>query len=416
MSQTQRKGTLTEPPEEPPQPAQADTPAEYVAALRTLRLWSGLTYRQLEDKATAHTAVLPASTVATTLGRATLPRERFVDAFTRACGLDEDEVRQWLEARRRIATQKSASAGDERGDDRAVTATGAAVPARLPRWRRVAGLLGAAGIAVAGTLGVSSVFQDSSAPSDLPAMPVTRLRMLAVGSWARIHPARTPGLCLTEGRDRTGRYESAVAAQRPCTEPSLPLVFLEPLGKDTVQIQWHHPKYGIGCLTVLLEGPAQDLIEPRDDCADGNRAQQFRIELYGPPDTSHFRIRPVVTGQCLSLRDQDAESGSEIVQGRCSGAPDQDFLIELMPPPQPAAERTLDGPRPMGEGRGSRLPLQPTGRRTLTCPTRTGSREVRPLPAGTRAGNGNHSPRRTFRYDAREPRACGGLVRAPLPG
>ncbi|WP_431040760.1 helix-turn-helix domain-containing protein [Streptomyces sp. P1-3] len=340
MSQSQRKGTFTEPPEEPPQPAQASTPAEYTAALRTLRLWSGLTYRQLEDKATAHTDALPASTIATTLGRATLPRERFVDAFTRACGLDEEEVRQWLEARRRIATPKPASTGDEGGDDRDVIATGVAVTARAPRWHWAAGLLGAAGIAVAGTLGVSSLFQDSSTPAALPAMPVTELRMLAVGSWARIHPARTPGLCLTEGRDRTGRYQTAVAAQQPCTKAALPLVFLEPLGKDTVQIQWHHPKYGIGCLTVLLKGPGRDLIEPRDDCADDNRAQQFRVEPFGPPATPHFRIRPVVTGQCLSLRDQDTKSGSEVVQGRCSGAADQDFLIELIPPPQVAAGRS----------------------------------------------------------------------------
>ncbi|MGY0067178.1 helix-turn-helix domain-containing protein [Streptomyces sp. QTS137] len=337
---SQRGSGFTEPPEEPPQPAQASTPAEFTAALRTLRLWSGLTYRQLEGKAIAHTDTLPVSTIATTLGRATLPRERFVAAFTRACGLGEEEVRQWLDARRRIATDRPAPIGDEGGDDRGASAIGVPVPARVPRWRRAAGLFGAAGIAVAGTLGVGSLFHDSSAPAAPPAMPVTELRMLAVGSWARIHPARTPELCLTEGRDRTGRYQTAVAAQRPCTKAVLPLVFLEPLGKDTVQIQWHHPKYGIGCLTVLLKGPGRDLLEPRDDCADDNRTQQFRIEPFGPPATAHFRVRPVVTGRCLSLRDQDTEDGAEIVQGRCSGAADQDFLIELIPPPQVAAGLT----------------------------------------------------------------------------
>ncbi|MDQ0710596.1 hypothetical protein QFZ55_000048 [Streptomyces luteogriseus] len=194
-----------------------------------------------------------------------------------------------------------------------------------------------------GALGVSSQFHASPTPTSLPRMPVAGLRMLAVGSWARIHPARTPELCVTEGRDRTGRYPTAVAAQRSCTKAGLPQVYLEPVEKDTVQIQWHHPKYGIGCLTVLSKGPARDLLEPRDDCAEGNRAQRFRIERFGPRDTAHFVVHPVITGQCLSLRDQDTEEGTEVVQGRCSGAFDQDFLIELIPPPQTAAVPKASG-------------------------------------------------------------------------
>ncbi|MFJ8795818.1 helix-turn-helix domain-containing protein [Streptomyces sp. NPDC102462] len=339
---TQTDSALPEPAAKPPQPPLVGTPAEFTAALRALRTWSGLTYRQLESKATAHADTLPASTMATTLGRATLPRERFVDAFARACGLGEEEIGQWLQARRRIAAAESGptrdETGGEGGDDRDVSAGGASVPANAPRWwRRAVSLVGTAGIGAAGALGVVSLVHDASPPADPPTMPVTGLRMLAVGSWARIHPARTPGLCVTEGRDRTGRYETAIAAQRPCTQAVLPQVFLEPVGQDLVQIQWHHAKYGIGCLTVLLKGPGRDLLEPRDDCADTNRAQQFRIEPFGPPAAARFRIRPVSTDRCLSLRDQDTAIGAEVVQGRCSGAADQDFLIELTPPPSTAA-------------------------------------------------------------------------------
>ncbi|APY84588.1 hypothetical protein A7J05_01335 [Streptomyces alfalfae] len=358
-----RKGDgLAAPPEESPQPARARTPAEFTAALRTLRLWSGLTYRQLEGKATAHSDTLPASTIATTLGRVTLPREQFVDAFTRACGLGDEEARQWLEARRRIATAAPAQVGDEgvkedvgdvqsdeagkggagnAGDDAPpAPPSGASDLVRASRWRRVAALLGAVLIGVLGALGVDRMLRDSSKPAALPTMPVTGLRMLAVGSWAQIHPARTPELCLTEGRDRTGRYETAVAAQRPCDTAGSPQLYLEPLGRDTVQLQWHHPKYGVGCLTVLPSGPGRDLLEPRDECADDNRAQQFRIERFGPPAAGRFRIRPVSSDRCLSLRDQDTRDGAEIVQGRCSGAADQDFRIELTPPPKTATEST----------------------------------------------------------------------------
>ncbi|MHC5903779.1 RICIN domain-containing protein [Streptomyces sp. S6] len=106
------------------------------------------------------------------------------------------------------------------------------------------------------------------------------------------------------------------------------------MAEDVVRIQWHHPKYGIGCLTVLSAGPGRNLLEPRDDCADTNRSQQFRIERFGPTTATRFRIRPLSTDWCLSLRDQDTASGTEIVQGRCSGATDQDFLIELTTPPE----------------------------------------------------------------------------------
>lgn len=334
---------LTEPSAEAPVPEQAGTPAEFTAALRALRTWSGLTFRQLENKATAHGDTLPASTIATTLGRTTLARERFVDAFTRACGLDEEGIHRWLSIRQHIATdeQPPARAVDDR--DSQVPASGEPHPVRHPRWRPAAALVtagrhprwrlaaalvAAASLGAGGALGLSSLFSGRESS----AMPVTGLRILPVGSWARIHPARNPDFCLTEGRDRTGRYETAVAAQQPCTEAVLPRVFLEPLGSNIAQIQWHHPKYGIGCLTVLQKGPGRDLLEPRDDCADDDEAQQFRIDLFGPPAAGHFRIHPVSTGQCLSLRDQDTVAGTEIIQGRCSGALDQEFLIKLIPP------------------------------------------------------------------------------------
>ncbi|MFF5089174.1 XRE family transcriptional regulator [Streptomyces niveus] len=339
---------MDEPLMKPPQPTQASTPAEFIEALRALRTWSGLTYRQLESKAAAQSDALPASTMASTLGRTTLPRERFVDGFTRACGLGEEEIRPWLQTLRRIAADEPVPAGaesdSERGDDKGVSADGGSVPAPAPRrWRRAVGLVGAVGVGAVGALVVSSL-HEVSRQTEPPTMRVTGLRMLDVGSWARIHPARTPELCVSEGRDRTGRYDTAIAAQRPCTKAVAPQVFLEPVGQNRVQIQWHHPKHSIGCLTVMLEGPGRDLLEPRDDCVDTNRAQQFRIEPFGPPAAAHFRIRPVTTGWCLSLRDQGTMTGAEVVQGRCSGAADQDFLIELtLPPPAATAGRSLFG-------------------------------------------------------------------------
>lgn len=168
------------------------------------------------------------NTVATTLGRVTLPRERFVEPFARACGLGEEEIHQWLLARRRIAAGESAPTRDEgvgeAGDERDNLVGGASAPAHAPRWRRALVMTAAADIGAVGALGVVGVVglvHDASSPAGPPAMPVTGLRMPAVGSWAQIHPARTPELCVTEGSDRTGRYKSAVAAQQPCTRARL---------------------------------------------------------------------------------------------------------------------------------------------------------------------------------------------------
>ncbi|MEU8034816.1 XRE family transcriptional regulator [Streptomyces sp. NPDC049099] len=327
------------PPPGTPQPDRPRSAEEYVAALRALRIWSGLSYRQLEGKAAARGDTLASSTMATALGRATLPREPFVAAFTRACGLSEAEVQRWLDARRRLAMAQQppgprTGLGPPGADERAAPDTAADREPRSTRRDRLMRLVAAAAIGAAAALGVQTLLSALSPahPTSPGPHPVQGLAILAVGSWAQIHPARTPRLCVTEGRDRTHRYATAVAAQYPCAQAVPPRTYIEPVGENLVQIQWHHPKYGIGCLTLLRDGPGRDLIEPRDDCAEDDPAQQFRIEPIGPPASAHFRLRPAATGQCLSVRDQDTVEGAEIVQGRCSGARDQEFLITLTTP------------------------------------------------------------------------------------
>ncbi|GGK47146.1 helix-turn-helix domain-containing protein [Streptomyces flaveus] len=85
----------------PPTPPDTD-PAAFVAALRRLKAWSGLSYRQLERRATAAGHTLPYSTAATMLGRERLPREELVVAFVTACGVRDDEAEAWADARTTI--------------------------------------------------------------------------------------------------------------------------------------------------------------------------------------------------------------------------------------------------------------------------------------------------------------------------
>jgi hypothetical protein len=89
-----------------PNPHEAHSAAEFVAQLRGLRAWSGLTYRQLARRAMERGEVLPPSTVAAALNRETLPRTDLVGALVRACGGDDDTVEAWVGTRRRLAVEE----------------------------------------------------------------------------------------------------------------------------------------------------------------------------------------------------------------------------------------------------------------------------------------------------------------------
>ncbi|SEG88974.1 hypothetical protein SAMN05444920_106349 [Nonomuraea solani] len=88
---------------ERPSPEGATTPTEFVAALRRLKDWSGLSYRQMEKQAERCGLALPRTTISNALDRGRLPSELLVVAFVRACGCDQGEAEEWVRVRRRIA-------------------------------------------------------------------------------------------------------------------------------------------------------------------------------------------------------------------------------------------------------------------------------------------------------------------------
>jgi RND superfamily putative drug exporter len=88
----------------PPSPEAATDEPAFVAELRRLKAWSGLSFRQLERRAEAAGHILPYSTAATMLGRDTLPREELLVAFVVACGVPEAGAGTWQAARLRILT------------------------------------------------------------------------------------------------------------------------------------------------------------------------------------------------------------------------------------------------------------------------------------------------------------------------
>ncbi|NEA00807.1 hypothetical protein G3I28_15960, partial [Streptomyces sp. SID10116] len=75
----------------PPAPPHAASPAAeaaFMAELRRLKAWSGLSYREVERAAAAAGEVLPYSTAATMLRKDRLPREAVLVAYLVACGVD----------------------------------------------------------------------------------------------------------------------------------------------------------------------------------------------------------------------------------------------------------------------------------------------------------------------------------------
>ncbi|MEU5976116.1 helix-turn-helix domain-containing protein [Streptomyces sp. NPDC047315] len=80
-----------------------------MARLHALKEWSGLTYRELAQRAGAVGDVLPRSTVANMLSRSTLPREELVVAFVRACGSGPDGIDSWLRVRKELARRERQS-------------------------------------------------------------------------------------------------------------------------------------------------------------------------------------------------------------------------------------------------------------------------------------------------------------------
>ncbi|WP_410814153.1 helix-turn-helix domain-containing protein [Micromonospora sp. 067-2] len=330
-------------------PDDANDPIEFVDLLRQLKKRSRLTYRQLEQRAASAGDVLARSTAADVLGRATLPRPEVLAAFVRACGA-EDQVEVWLRARHRLAAGSFAPTSPAPDHPPAGVGAPATAPEPLPpagtrpRWFPRPGPLALLVVGVLlGALGAGAWFlrpdgerrpsaerasaegsrsttpRGDSSPSTAPS-----------GGRSQIRPVRAPQLCLTEGRDRTGRYESEVAVQRPCAQATPPDTYLEPVPGGLYLIKWNHPAHGPGCLTIRRDEPGRHLLEPWTNCLVPGSLQLFRFEPTGSAPTT-YRIRPANTELCVGLRDDDTEVLAEALAEPCTDTADQVFLVDALP-------------------------------------------------------------------------------------
>ncbi|MGW5852751.1 helix-turn-helix domain-containing protein [Streptomyces sp. NPDC055254] len=305
------------------QPHQIEDVAEFLAALRQLKVHSGLTYRQLEEQAAARDEVLARSTLADVLGGKTAPRPELLAAFIRACG-DGERVAEWLQAWNAV-TGREGGAGPVSG-----IPAGRAFSHPSKALSRKGWILSLSGLLLSVMVGTAWVWipsgdpdsgkgargQASASPSVWPSLP---------GGRVHIRPGSAETLCLTDGR--VAGYDPLVAVQRPCDEVAPQKTVLEPLGGSTYRITWHHPGLGKGCLKALTAKPATGLLEPWGACEQSSR---FRIEPSGPGGSNRYLIR--VDGEgCVGIKDSATSAGIEARVETCRETRSQMFIIEPAP-------------------------------------------------------------------------------------
>ncbi|MER7128443.1 helix-turn-helix domain-containing protein [Streptosporangium saharense] len=86
------------------------TAEQFGQRLKELKEVNGLTFETIERR-----GGIPSSTASSTIGRRTLPSERFVRSYVRACGVDDDGVEAWVRTRERLLRRnKPAVQAEER--------------------------------------------------------------------------------------------------------------------------------------------------------------------------------------------------------------------------------------------------------------------------------------------------------------
>lgn len=298
---------------------QVSDAGEFATAMRQLKIRSGLTYRQLEERAAENGEVLARSTLADVLGGKARPRPELVTAFVRACG-DSERMREWLEARERAVSVGTGQDGD--GDE---AVTRGRRTRRGPGRRRLPALL--LGLAVlsfvaAAAWGVGFFGEpgDSGKNAAGASTPSGNRTVLPQGP-VEIRPVLADGLCLTDGRAEG--YDSLVAVQRPCGDVTPQETELVPAAGGTLRVQWYHPDHGKGCLKAVTVRTGAALLEPWDDCGKTSR---FRIEPADSGGSDQYVLR-VIGGGCVGISGSRKSPGAPAVTQPCDGSENQIFSI-----------------------------------------------------------------------------------------
>ncbi|MFE9773625.1 helix-turn-helix domain-containing protein [Streptomyces sp. NPDC005931] len=301
-----------------PRLEQVGDAGEFTAALRQLKERSGLTYRQLEERAAENGEVLARSTLADVLGGKTVPRSELVAAFVRACG-DGARLPEWLRAGERAVSTGRSGGGAEPPTEH---------PRRRPRRRGVLVLsagLGMLGLAAVVWAVASSAEPGGSGGARAGEPPSSQNRPVLPRGPVQLRPVLADGLCLTDGN--VEGYEPLVAVQRPCGDVAPQETVLVPAGDSTYRVQWYHPDQGKGCLNAVTAPSGAALLEPWNDC---EKTSRFRIEPTDTGRSDRYVLRVVGNG-CVGISGSGTSSGTAAVIQACRKSENQVFDIRSQP-------------------------------------------------------------------------------------
>ncbi|MFE7550053.1 RICIN domain-containing protein [Streptomyces gardneri] len=348
------------PAERAPDPREVRNAAEFVACLQALKDWSGLTYRELTARAEARGEILPRSTVANMLARATVPREELLVSFVRACGVGPDGMEEWQAVRKELAVRGVYGRADGGpAEDAAAPGADPDPDADAAATRPVEDAEPVKGIEPVEAVGPSDVVwpgEPAESPDGSPDTPRpgprSRIRRALVATVALTglvlagvsvvavvrdghgaHPPRTltapaagdvrirvigRDLCLSERRgSRTGQIH-----QVPCVDAKVPLYSLKDLGDGRWRIVSDHQDYGPGCSGIPSGGRIPDAAYEDSECGDPSRVEAFALEPYGTP-VEGYRIVPAdsaTPGSCVTVVGDRSAAWARLAQAPC--APD----------------------------------------------------------------------------------------------
>ncbi|MFE9746335.1 hypothetical protein ACFYOT_15640 [Saccharothrix saharensis] len=369
-------------------PPEVRDAAEFTAALRELRVRTGLSYRQLERRAARSGDVLPASTLSTALSRNTLPREQLLTAYIRACGGDDRTVESWTALRTTLAvastkdTAPTAALAEPNPAAPPAHPTTPAPPTPItaqpepqpdpdphpepqPRTRRrlamAAGVLALAAVvalAVALTDGTRAPAQNnatstrptsttaeptptptstnSPAPpttttTTTPPAPTTTTTTIAA---PQPPPAQAPrnGIQkirlahsgLCVGEGPQRSNENRIVLGQHDCATATPPTELDRLADGTYRIKLHNAEYGVGCATVDYGGAHDGLLLAGDSCGPDRADQKFTLE----PANGGYRLRSVPgAAYCVGTLSGRTDPGVQLIQSSCNGRADQLFVF-----------------------------------------------------------------------------------------
>ncbi|WP_143052932.1 RICIN domain-containing protein [Streptomyces sp. 2112.3] len=329
--------------EQLPDPRRARTPTEFVLVMRAMKDLSGLTYRQLAVRAEERGDVLPASTLAGTLSRGSLPRPEVVEAFVRACGGSPEDVDRWLGTHRDLtrgglhatAPKDATVAGDT---DASGAHKGEPPPegrkAPGPRWSARGRLIGSISLALlvvaGGSLAVTRLDGDETAQAHVAgaASPSATSRPALSGPRPGVYRIRSAAssLCLSEREGESGgRVYQATCAK------AVPVYSVEPVEGGAFRIRSLHPVFGYGCLGVTGGNPRAGAQLMDDYCGHRGSAERFQLQ---PAGRARYRLVPAHTGACASVPGGSPTEWTPVVQLSCRpDDPGQLFLFDSRPPP-----------------------------------------------------------------------------------